>query len=184
MRDEEFLRSKVPMTKAEVRAISITALQLSDKQTLLDVGAGTGSISVQAAHDFPQLQVTAIEQKPAAIAIMQQNIDKFQLTNVKLINGAAPAAIPQQTYDAIFVGGSGQQLAGIIDFAATHLAADGQLVLNFILFENALAAYQLVEQAGFKQVEMIRAEISKWHALGPGHYFQPQNPTMILTAIK
>jgi cobalt-precorrin-6B (C15)-methyltransferase len=56
--------------------------------------------------------------------------------------------------------------------------------LNFILFENALAAYQLVEQAGFKQVEMIRAEISKWHALGPGHYFQPQNPTMILTATK
>jgi cobalt-precorrin-6B (C15)-methyltransferase len=90
MRDEEFLRSKVPMTKAEVRAISITALQLSDKHTLLDVGAGTGSISVQAAHDFPQLQVTAIEQKPAAIAIMQQNIDKFQLTNVELINGAAP----------------------------------------------------------------------------------------------
>ncbi|MFC6169946.1 decarboxylating cobalt-precorrin-6B (C(15))-methyltransferase [Loigolactobacillus jiayinensis] len=184
MRDDEFLRSKVPMTKAEVRAISITALQLSDKKTLLDIGAGTGSISVQAAHDFPQLQVTAIEQKAAAIEIMQQNIEKFQLANITLLDGAAPAAIPEQTYDAIFVGGSGQQLDGIVDFAADHLIAGGQFVLNFILFENALAAYQLVEQAGFKQIEMVRAEISKWHKLGPGHYFQPQNPTMILTASK
>ena len=61
MRDEEFLRNKVPMTKSEVRAISIDKLDLSNKKSMLDVGAGTGSISIQAAREFKQLAVTAVE---------------------------------------------------------------------------------------------------------------------------
>lgn len=172
------------MTKSEVRAISIDKLGLAHKQTLLDVGAGTGSISVQAGHDFPALSVTAIEMNPAGIDIIKQNLAKFKLTNVNLIQGTAPDDIPDRQYDAIFVGGSGSHLKAIIDFASAHLTAGGTIVLNFILFENAMQVERLLDQAGFNQVEMVEATILRWHRLGKGHFFKPNNPTIIVSAKK
>lgn len=184
MRDDEFLRNKVPMTKSEVRAISIDKLALGTKKTLLDVGAGTGSISIQAAREFSQLDVTAIEMNPAGVDIIRQNVNKFQLKNINLIAGKAPQDIPDRKYDAIFVGGSGSQLAAIVDFASNHLTAAGTIVLNFILFENAMQVERLLAQAGFKEIEMVEVGILRWHQLGKGHYFKPNNPTIIVSARK
>lgn len=184
MRDELFLRTKVPMTKAEVRAISIDHLQLQGKRQFLDIGAGTGSVSLQAALMYPELQVTAIEKSDAAIDIMHQNMVKFGTDNLTLIQGEAPIAIPNQQYDAIFVGGSGSNLDEIIDFALAHLTAGGALVLNFILQENALQAYQYLTTKRITELEMLEARIAKWHALGKGHYFKPQNPTLIISATR
>lgn len=184
MRDEEFLRSKVPMTKSEVRAISLDKLQLTTKQHLLDIGAGTGSISLQATLEHPQLQVTAIESNPDALDIMQKNMTHFKTTAIELITGEAPKAIPEATYDAIFVGGSGQQLAEIIKFAHAHLGSGGRLVLNFILLENAAAAYQLLQQVGFNDIEVIDVSVKRWHALGKGHFFKPRNPTIIMSTTR
>lgn len=184
MRDDEFLRNKVPMTKSEVRAISIDKLGLANKKTFLDVGAGTGSVSIQAAHDYKDLAVTAIEMNPDGIAIINQNIAKFNLTNVNLVKGLAPQDIPDQQYDAIFVGGSGSYLEQIIAFAASHLPTGGTIVLNFILFENAMQVEKLLESAGFKNIEMVEVGVLRWHQLGKGHYFKPNNPTIIVSATK
>lgn len=184
MRDDEFLRNKVPMTKSEVRAISIDKLGLANKATFLDIGAGTGSVSIQAAHDYPNLAVTAIEMNPDGIAIIKENIAKFELTNVELIDGLAPTDIPDRCYDAIFVGGSGAHLAEIIDFASDHLPAGGTIGLNFILFENAMQVEKLLEQAGFKEIEMVEVGVLRWHQLGKGHFFKPNNPTIIVSATK
>lgn len=172
------------MTKAEVRAISIDKLGLANKQTFLDVGAGTGSISVQAAHDFHDLAVTAIEMNPDGIDIIKQNIAKFGLTNIELIKGMAPADLPDRKFDAIFVGGSGSQLEQIIDYASEHLTAGGTIVLNFILFENAMQVEELLEKANFKQIEMVEVGVLRWHQLGKGHFFKPNNPTIIVSASK
>ena len=184
MRDEDFLRNRVPMTKSEVRAISIDKLGLGNKRSFLDIGAGTGSVSVQAAHDFKKLAVTAIEMNPDGIDIIKQNIKKFNLTNINLVTGTAPIDIPDQQYDAIFVGGSGANLDAIIDFSLAHLNASGSLVLNFILNENAMAAYQYLAAKPITNLEMIQVAVSKWHGLGKGHYFKPQNPTMIISCQK
>lgn len=184
MRDELFLRTKVPMTKAEVRAVSIDKLELQAKTSFLDIGSGTGSVSLQAAMKYPDLQVTAIEKNEAAIDIMQQNIDHFKVNNINLINGEAPTEIPDQVYDAIFVGGSGANLETIIDFALAHLTSGANLVLNFILNENAISAYQYLETQAVTNLEMIEMQVSKWHALGKGHYLKPQNPTFIISATK
>ncbi|MFT8399907.1 MAG: decarboxylating cobalt-precorrin-6B (C(15))-methyltransferase [Lentilactobacillus diolivorans] len=184
MRDEDFLRTKVPMTKSEVRAISLDKLNLQGKNSLLDVGAGTGSVSLQAALEFPDLQVISIEQKDAAIDIMTQNMVHFHTGNINLLKGTAPEDIPDHLYDAIFVGGSGANQDAIIDFSLAHLNASGSLVLNFILNENAMTAYQYLAAKSITNLEMIQVAVSKWHGLGKGHYFKPQNPTMIISCQK
>lgn len=184
MRDEDFLRTKVPMTKSEVRAISLDKLQLQGKTSFLDIGSGTGSVSLQAALEFPELRVTAIEKNDDAIAIMHDNMVHFKTTNIDLIQGEAPTDIPDQQYDAIFVGGSGANLTAIIDFALAHLAVGGALVLNFILQENALEAFQYLQTVDAADLEMVETRIAKWHALGKGHFFKPQNPTLIVSAIR
>lgn len=172
------------MTKSEVRAISIDKLNLYGSKTLLDIGAGTGSISIQAAREHPDLQVIAVERNQDGIDIINQNLDKYNLSNVAVIEGSAPESIPNQNYDAIFVGGTGPNMAEIIDFTATHLNDRGAVVLNFILFENAIQAEKLLQQTSFKDIEMVETTVMKWHGLGKGHYFKPNNPTIILSAIK
>lgn len=184
MRDEEFLRNKVPMTKAEIRAISIDKLALANKKTFLDVGAGTGSISIQAAHDFKQLTVTSIEMNSDGIDIIKQNMAKFKLKNINLIKGIAPGDIPDQQYEAIFVGGSGHHLASIIKFTSEHLPAGGTLVLNFILFENAMEVEKLLTKFNFQNIEMTEVSVLHWHQLGKGHFFKPSNPIIIVSANK
>ncbi|MFC6254033.1 decarboxylating cobalt-precorrin-6B (C(15))-methyltransferase [Secundilactobacillus hailunensis] len=184
MKDEVFLRSKVPMTKSEVRALSIDKLRLQGKHSMLDIGSGTGSVSIQAALEFPDLQVTSVEHHDDAIDIMQQNMDKFKTANIDLVKGEAPVDIPDQRYDAIFVGGSGSNLEEIIDFSLSHLNADGTLVLNFILQENAMQAFSYLDQNQSVTLEMSEVRVSKWHGLGKGHYFKPQNPTLIISATR
>lgn len=184
MRDEDFLRTKVPMTKSEVRSISLDKLQLHGKTSFLDIGSGTGSVSLQAALEFPELQVMAIEKNDDAIAIMHDNMVHFKTKNIQLLEGEAPADIPERQYDAIFVGGSGANLAAIIDFAVAHLVDGGALVLNFILQENAYEAFEHLQSADVDELEMVETRIAKWHALGHGHFFKPQNPTLIVSAIR
>ncbi|QLL69172.1 decarboxylating cobalt-precorrin-6B (C(15))-methyltransferase [Lactobacillus sp. 3B(2020)] len=184
MRDEEFLRNKVPMTKEAVRAISIDKLNLWRASSMLDIGAGTGSISIQAAREWSNLAVTAIERNPDGIDIINQNLAKFGLKNVNLIQGSAPEALPDQQFDAIFVGGTGPNLQPIMEYAWRHVRPGGAVVLNFILLENALEAERLMQVTGFKMVEMTEVAVAKWHALGKGHYFKPNNKTMILSGIK
>ncbi len=172
------------MTKSEVRSISLDKLQLQGKTSFLDIGSGTGSVSLQAALEFPALQVTAIEKNDDAIAIMQENMVHFKTKNIQLLQGEAPANIPDQQYDAIFVGGSGSNLTAIIDFAVAHLADGGALVLNFILQENAFEAFKHLQSVDVTELEMVETRIAKWHALGQGHFFKPQNPTLIVSAIR
>jgi cobalt-precorrin-6B (C15)-methyltransferase len=172
------------MTKAEVRTISLDKLQLQNKKTFLDIGSGTGSVIMQAALEFPELQVTALEKNPDAIDINQTNIEHFGIKNIDLQTGMAPDDLPDKNFDSIFVGGSGGELPEIIDYSYDHLEKDGMLVLNFILNENAFQAIEYLEKSKFTDLDVIQVAVSKWHQLGKGHYFKPQNPTIIISAQK
>ncbi|AKP66210.1 decarboxylating cobalt-precorrin-6B (C(15))-methyltransferase [Companilactobacillus ginsenosidimutans] len=184
MKDDLFIRTKVPMTKAEVRSISLDKLQLQGKKTFLDIGSGTGSVSMQAALEYPDLQITALEKNLDAIDINQKNINHFGIQNIDLKVGNAPADLPNKKFDGIFVGGSGGELPKIIDYSYQHLNDQGMLVLNFILNENAFEAIQYLEKSEFIDLDVIQVAVSKWHQLGKGHYFKPQNPTIIISAQK
>lgn len=170
------------MTKEEVRTISLGKLQLEKAHRLLDVGAGTGSISIEASLLYKDLEVTAIEEKEKAVDLIQQNKDKFKTDNLRIIQGKAPIALEEE-YDAIFIGGSGGNLEDILVWSFDHLIPGGRLVLNFILQENAFAAFEWFEQHEIPY-EAVQVQIGKLTGLGKGHYYKPINPVTIIEAKK
>ena len=95
MRDSEFIRGKVPMTKEEVRAVVLSKLQLQPSDTLMDVGAGTGSVAIEAALRLEKGQVIAVEQKAEAVDLIRQNARKHKVDNINIILGKAPKCFPR-----------------------------------------------------------------------------------------
>lgn len=168
------------MTKSEIRAISLDKLDLSRAKRFLDVGSGTGSVTVQAAVTYPQLEVVAIEQHTDALALTRQNSQHFQCQNITLHEGKAPIAL-EGRFDAIFVGGTGGNMKEILDWCQELLEPGGRLVLNFILMENALEAMELLGEMDWEEVEVVSVQVSQWTCLGKGHYFKPQNPTIVVS---
>ena len=184
MKDDLFIRGDVPMTKEEVRVLTIDWLNLAQAKTLVDVGAGTGSICIEASLRYPQLKTIAIEKNPEAISLIKQNTEKFNVTNLQIIEGNAPEALPEQPVDAVFVGGSGGALDEIIRWAFRSLTVGGRLVLNFILLNNLMEALDILAKEGFKDIEAIQLQVSRLTKLGKGHYFKPNNPTYIISCSK
>ena len=136
MKDAEFLRGeKVPMTKEEVRLMVLERLNLRQATTLIDVGAGTGSVALEAAIRHPELHVIAIEKNPSALRLIEENRQRFDCQKVKIIAAEAPCPLDIQA-DAIFIGGSGGNLTDIIDWALTRLTKTGRLLLSFFLLDN------------------------------------------------
>lgn len=172
------------MTKEEIRAISLDKLTLNQAKRLLDVGSGTGSVSIQAAKDFPHLEVVAVERHREAVDLMKANLNHFNCTNVHLHEGLAPIDLAG-AFDAIFVGGTGGNMQEILSWCHDLMEPGGRLVLNFILLENALEALTLLEEMGtWVDLDLVSVQTSRWTALGKGHYFQPQNPIIIISCQK
>lgn len=114
--DDAFIRGAVPMTKQEVRAAALAKLAVTPTDTLWDVGAGTGSVSVELALAAPAGQVYAVECDPEACALIQQNREKFSAYNLTLIEGKAPEALDMlPAPDAVFIGGTKGNMDAVID---------------------------------------------------------------------
>jgi precorrin-6Y C5,15-methyltransferase (decarboxylating), CbiT subunit len=184
MKDELFLRGeKVPMTKEAVRALALSRLELQGARHLIDVGAGTGSVSIEAALQFPSLHITAIERNPAALRLLDENRQHFACTNIDIVAGVAPVAVSEKA-DAVFMGGSGGHLTELIDWALQQLHPGGRLVMTFILQENLSAALAHLALRGVTAVDCQQLLISTLTALGSGHYFKPNNPVFVIACQK
>ena len=145
MKNSEFITGNVPITKEEVRAISINKLDLKNKHTFLDIGAGTGSVSVEVAYNYPNIDVISIECKDKAIELINQNIEKFNLNNVEVIKGYAPIDIGKKV-DSIFIGGSGPNLNKILNWAKENLNEKGTLVANFIIIDTFYKTLNMLKE--------------------------------------
>ena len=183
MKNSDFITGPVPITKEEVRALALNKLQLKNKKWMIDVGAGTGTVGIEAALSYEGLQVIAIECKDAAYELTQKNIEKFGLSNIQLIKGYAPLPLQHQV-DAIFIGGTGGQLEEMIKWSYDHLESDGRIVANFIIMDTFYDALKLMEAVGFKEIEVTQVGISKLEKLGKGKYFKPENPIFIIEGTK
>ena len=184
MKDELFLRGeKVPMTKEAVRALALSKLELHRASHLIDIGAGTGSVSIEAALQYPGLRVTAIERNPAALRLLDENRQHFACANIDIFPGVAPMTIAEKA-DAIFMGGSGGHLCELIDWSLRQLRPGGRLVMTFILQENLYCALDHLRQSGMTSVDCQQLNVSALTALGSGHYFKPHNPVFVIACKK
>ena len=123
----------------------------------------------------PNLEVTTIDSNQTAVAVLKQNLAKFQLTNIHSILGKAPIELEDK-----FDGGN---MAEILAWSFQLLKPDGRLVLNFILLENALRAMEWLE-TNHHSFQTIQMHVSQFTKLGQGHYFKPQNPVIIIETRK
>ena len=183
MKNDEFIRGKVPITKEEVRAISLNKLNLKDAKTFIDVGAGTGSISIEAALTYDDLKVVAIERNDVAIDLINQNVEKFNLSNVEVMKAYAPIDLDIKA-DGIFLGGTGNNLEEIIKWSKDLLVPGGRLVANFILIDNFYDMLDLLKKYNFVNLDVSQLSINELEKLGSRDYFKPHNPIYIISCEK
>ncbi|WP_061321236.1 precorrin-6Y C5,15-methyltransferase (decarboxylating) subunit CbiT [Clostridium botulinum] len=183
IKDEEFIRGDCPMTKEDIRILSISKMNLEENSKVLDVGAGTGSISIQAATICAKGQVFAIEKDEEALDIIKKNKEKFNCENLKIIKGEALKVEEsiKNSFNSIFIGGSGGSLEEIISRYGNKLLDQGTMVLNFITINNLNTALETLKNLNYK-TECIQVSISK--ARGKSNMLIANNPIFIITAIK
>ncbi len=109
--DDEFIRGKVPMTKQEIRVLTMVKAHISESDIVWDIGAGTGSMSIEAARLAPSGTVYAIERNAEGTDLIRQNMAKFGIDNITVIDGEAPDALKDiEDCDSVIIGGSGSRL--------------------------------------------------------------------------
>lgn len=182
IKDSEFLRGKVPMTKEEVRAVSIAKLDMKDTDICLDIGAGTGSVSIEMARFASKGKVYAIEEKQEAVDLIKENMKKFHISNIEIIEGKAPEVLNKVKADKIFIGGSGGNLNEIIRYSYEYLNIDGKIVLNFIVLENIFTALESLKKTGFKNIEITQMMISRNKTIKDFNMMVAENPIYIISA--
>ena len=178
--DESFIRGQVPMTKQEVRAAALAKLAVAPTDTLWDVGAGTGSVSVEMALAAPMGQVYAVECDADACALVRQNQAKFAASNLTLIAGKAPEALQNlPAPDAVFIGGSKGSLAAIVD-AALEKNPAARICASAIALETLSAAVAALTARG-RTVQVSQIAVSRARAVGGLHLMMAQNPIYLIT---
>ena len=178
--DEAFERGDVPMTKQEVRAAVLAKLAVRPEDILWDVGAGTGSVSVELALAAPRGRVYAVECRPEGCALIKANREKFRTRNLVLVEGLAPAALSDlPAPDAVFIGGSKGSLAAIVD-AALDKNPDARICASAIALETLSAAVAALTAKG-RTVQVSQIAVSRAKAVGGLHLMMAQNPIYLIT---
>lgn len=178
--DEAFERGDVPMTKQEVRAAVLAKLAVRPEDILWDVGAGTGSVSVELALAAPRGRVYAVECRPEGCALIKANREKFRTRNLVLVEGLAPAALSDlPAPDAVFIGGSKGSLAAIVD-ATLDKNPDARICVSAIALETLSAAVAALTAKG-RTVQVSQIAVSRAKAVGGLHLMMAQNPIYLIT---
>lgn len=183
--DELFKRhvgeKAVPMTKSEVRAIITSKLRLKENSRLLEIGAGTGSVTIEAALAAHDGRVWALEKNPAAVETCRANIARFGLDNITLQEGAAPEAIPDEVFDRVFIGGSGGNMADIVA-RVLRQNAPLRIVISAITLESVSEALAALKQGGGHNLEIVQAAVARSKPAGSKHLMMGLNPITIIAA--
>ena len=179
--DSMFIRGKIPMTKRDVRGISLNRLQLTKDAVVYDIGAGTGSVAVEAAYRCEDGMVYAIEQKKEGIALIQENAKRFQVDNIITIEGMAPSCmeeLPAPTH--VFIGGSSGILRNILA-AIRKKSSRVRVVVNAISLDTVSEVLQMTKEFDMTEFDMVQAGITPCEIIGSHHMMKAQNPIMIIS---
>lgn len=180
--DELFIRGDVPMTKQEVRAVALAKLRLTATDTVWDVGAGTGSVSIEAALVARAGSVWSVERNAAGVRLIRENADAFGCGNVHAVPGVAPDALAKLPVpDAVFVGGSAGELPSIVE-AALEKNSQVRLCVPCVTVETLTEACALLSGSRFKGFEACQVSAARAEAVGSHHLMKAQNPVFLVSA--
>jgi precorrin-6Y C5,15-methyltransferase (decarboxylating) len=170
--------------QAEVRAIALAQLDVRPTSIVWNIGAGSGSVAIEAAMLADEGVVYAIEPDPSDIALIQANAETFAVPNVRPVNGRAPEALAELPQpDAIFVGGTGRHVAEVLTAAYERLAPGGRLAVNVVTIDGLAAAHQTLKAlAG--EVQVWQVGVARGIEQMDRVRFQAVHPTFLLAATK
>ncbi len=170
------------ITKQEVRAVSLARLQLRADSVVWDLGAGSGSVGLEAARLCPRGHVWAIEKNEADVEIARTNQRTFGVSNHTLVHGKAPEHLDGwPDPDAVFIGGSGGELAALIAQVLQRLRPDGHLVMNFVTLENLATATQALSDSGAVW-DVLQLQAARSKPILHMHRMAAENPVWIVCA--
>ncbi len=185
LQDSDFHQRKPDkglITKREVRAISLARMQLKPDSIVWDIGAGSGSVGLEAARLCHQGYVYAVEKNSADFEIAGKNADQLAVYNYQLINNKAPLGLEDwPTPDAIFVGGTGGELADLIHLCLNRLSPEGWLVMNFVTIENLTTAIETLKNLDANW-DMTQLQASRSQPILHMHRMQAENPVWVVSA--
>lgn len=168
------------ITKKEIRTAILAELELQPQQIIWDIGAGTGSVSIEIARLCPDAAIYAIEKTSMGITLIEQNCQRFQVNNIYPISQKAPDALSElPTPDRIFIGGSGGNLLSILDTCQNKIAPQGIIVLALATIEHFTTVIQWAKQNNWNY-DLLQMQISRSLPIANLTRFAPLNPVTII----
>ncbi len=179
--DGAFLRAEVPMTKQEVRAVTLAKLGVTKRAVCWDVGAGTGSVSLEMAECAEDGVVYAVEQKPEACELIEKNKLHLGVSNVTVVRGTAPEALealPAPTH--VFIGGSSGNMKEILELVLQK-NPQARIVLNTVTAESFAEAVGLLKALPVTDTEIVELSAAHGRRVGRYHLMTAQNPVFVIS---
>ncbi|MCT4616532.1 MAG: precorrin-6Y C5,15-methyltransferase (decarboxylating) subunit CbiT [Marinifilaceae bacterium] len=184
MKDKDFIRGEVPMTKEEVRSIVINNLEINPTDNFIDIGAGSGSVAIDVAKRLDSGKVLAIERHDYAVDLIKENCKKHSVKNIEIINAKAPAGLENlSNYNKFFIGGSGGNLELIVDKILNQAPEGSILVITAIVFDTVSRMYNHLKQANLK-FEMCQVAVNYLNTDSKVPMLLAKNPIFIITVKK
>jgi len=179
--DSQFIRGKVPMTKEEVRTVAVSKLDLREDSRVLDIGAGTGSVSIECARLLKNGHVYALEKNSEAVSLIKQNSEKFGIGNITVIEGSAPESLSEAgEFDRLFVGGSSGNLDTILDWARENVKEDGKVVITSVTLNTLSAAWDYFRNNDI-EYDIVQVAVTNCEKIKHIAMFKAQNPVYVMT---
>lgn len=182
--DEEFIRGNVPMTKQEIRILTLAKAQIKFDSIVADIGAGTGSITIEAARLARNGKIFAIERKAEAVELIKRNVEKFSVDNVEIIQAEAPDGLEKlPALDAAIIGGSGGKIEQILNTINPKLKIGGRVVVNAITIQTSAGSLEYFRTHDWNY-DAFQVQITRLKKIRAYDMTQALNPVWIITAEK
>lgn len=184
--DEEFYRRKPKsglITKQEVRAISLSKMNLKEESIVWDIGAGSGAVAIEASFVARKGRIYAVEKNETDVSVIKKNIKKFCVSNVEIVHTYAPKGLDRlPSPSSVFIGGSGGKMEEIIEAVSGKLVPGGRIIVNVVALENLNTSINILTEKGFS-TDIILVNIARSIGIKDLTRFEPLNPVFIITAI-
>lgn len=174
-------KNNIPMTKSEVRSITLSKLKIQSGNILYDIGSGSGSVAIEMAQRAPEGVVYAIEKNSAAVELLKRNVKRFGLSNIVIIEGEAPEVLGQlPAPDRVFIGGSSGKLKDILE-VLYNKNPELLIVVNTITLETQSQCLDIFQHHKLEDIEIVQLTIAKSRGISNLHMMMGQNPVTVIS---